>query len=262
LLWLMLPESVRFLASKNRRPELLAATLNRLAPDLKASASDRFELGDERKITSNFRVSQLFEGQLRWITPLLWIGYTISSLAIYFSSSWGPLVLEAMEFPRNTAAYVASISGLMGAIAGLALMRFTDRYGPFSVAFYPLLAIPFLLVLGLVDMTHETFLPLSIVGTALVGGAHFGVVSIAGVFYPSAIRANGAGWATSIAKAGAIVGPLIGAAVLASGVPAVRTFALLAVCPAVLALSAIGIGIVLRRRSLPAHGAAAPQPAE
>lgn len=248
LLWLMLPESVRFLTSKNRRPDVVAATLNRIAPELQASGQDRFELGDERKITSNFRVSQLFEGRLRWITPLLWIGYTISSLAIYFSSSWGPIVLEAMEFPRNTAAYVSSIGGFLGAIAGLALMRFTDRHGPFSVAVYPILAIPFLLMLGLVPMTPDLFLPLSIVGTALVGGAHFGILSIAGVYYPSAVRANGAGWATSIAKAGAIVGPLIGAAVLAAGVPAVRTFALLAVCPAILALSAIGIGIVVGRR--------------
>jgi len=261
LLFLVLPESVRFLTSKNRRPALIAATLNRLDPGLRATAGDDFELSDEPKVARHFHVSQLFEGRLRWLTPFLWLGYTISSLAIYFSSSWGPIVLEALDFSRNTAAYVSSVSGFAGAIAGLALMRFTDKHGPISVAFYPILAITFLLVLGLVPMSQGTFLPLSIVGTALVGGAHFGIVSIAGVFYPSAVRANGAGWATSIAKAGAIVGPLIGAAVLASGVPAVRNYALLAVCPAVLAVAAVGIALVLRNHRRTASVVAAPVPA-
>ena len=248
LLWFGLPESVRFLTSRNRRPDLVAATLNRLAPGLNATAETRFELGDERKASFNFRVSQLFEGRLRWLTPLLWTGYIVSSLAVFFKSSWGPIVYEEMQFARDTAAYASSVGGLLGAVGGLLLMRFTDKHGPFAVAVYPTLALPFLLVLGLAPMSPGLFIPLSIFGSALVSAAHFGVVSIAGMFYPSAIRANGAGWTTSIAKIGGVMGPIIGAAVLASNVPAIRTFALLAICPAILATCAVGIGTIVRRR--------------
>jgi AAHS family 4-hydroxybenzoate transporter-like MFS transporter len=46
---------------------------------------------------------------------------------------------------------------------------------------------------------------------------HFGVLSIAGIFYPSAIRASGAGWATSVAKVGASLGP-VGAVACALGI--------------------------------------------
>ncbi len=261
LLWFGLPESVRFLVSKGRRPDVVAATLNRLAPELNATPGDRFVLTDEKAITANFRPAQLFEGKLKWLTLLLWCGYIASSLAVYFKASWGPIVLEEMNFNRGTAAYASSIGGLLGAVAGLLLMRYTDRYGPFAVAFYPLLAIPFLLFTGLAPLSPEVFLPLSIIGVGLVGGAHFGILSIAGVFYPSAIRANGAGWATSIAKLGAIVGPLIGAAVLASGVPVIHTYALLAICPAILAASAIGIGLIVRRRRAIDLPAAVPVPA-
>ena len=73
---------------------------------------------------------------------MLWLGYTLSSLAIYFSASWSPLVLEAMHFPRNIAAVVASIGGLSGAVLGLAVMRFTDRLGPLSIALYAACAMP------------------------------------------------------------------------------------------------------------------------
>ena len=247
-----LPESVRFLASKNLKPEVIAATLNRLDPALAATPQDRFLLSDERKDQGHFAVGKLFEGDLKWLTPLLWIGYMVSTLAIYFKANWGPIVYEDLHFSRETAAYVSSIGGVAGAVLGLALMSFTDRKGPYAVAFYPLITLPLLLIVGLVPMSPPVFLVLSILSTSFVGGAHFGILSIAGVFYPSAIRANGAGWATSIAKLGGIAGPIIGAYVLASGLPIVRTFAILAICPAILALCAIGIGaITARRRAVP-----------
>ncbi|HWW63967.1 MAG TPA: MFS transporter [Sphingomonadaceae bacterium] len=251
LLLIGLPESVRFLTSKGKKPELIAATLNRFDPTLGARPDDDFVLSDERKVRENFRPSQLFEGHLKWLTLLLWIGYIVSSLAVYFKASWGPIVLEELQFSRDTAAYVSSIGGVLGAVAGLVLMRFTDRKGPIAVAVYPLLAVPLLLFVGLVDLPPMAFLIISIIGVGLVGGAHFGMVSICGIFYPSAIRANGSGWATSVAKLGAIVGPLIGAAALASGIPVLRTYALLAICPAILAAAALGIHRVVRRRDVP-----------
>lgn len=252
LLWMGLPESVRFLASKGLRPDIIAATLNRVDPSLHATPQDVFILSDEKRDSSNFTVGKLFRGDLKWLTPLLWIGYIASTLAVYFKANWGPIVYEELHFDRDVAAYVSSISGMAGAVFGLLLMRFTDRYGPFAVAVYPMIGFPILAIVGLVPMSNEWFLILSVVSTSFVGGAHFGILSIAGVFYASAIRANGAGWATSIAKIGGIAGPIIGAYVLSSGLPIVRSFAILAICPAVLALCAIGIGIIVKRRKAPA----------
>ncbi|WP_137679014.1 MFS transporter [Aurantiacibacter suaedae] len=248
LLFFTLPESVRFLVAKDVRHDEVAAILNRLEPDLAATASDRFVLGDEQRDTGNFTVGKLFKGDLVWLTPLLWLGYTASTMAVYFTSNWGPIVYESLAFSRDTAAYVGSITSVAGAALGLALMQFTDRRGPYSVAFYPLIAFPLLLVSGVVAMGQDVFLIVSGIAISLVSGAHFGILSIAGVFYPSAIRANGGGWATSVAKVGGIAGPIVGGFVLASGLPAVRTFAILAVCPAILALCAIGIGATVSRR--------------
>ena len=249
LLLLWLPESVRFLASKNMRPDIVAATLNQVDPALRATPHDRFVLSDEHQDLDGFRASKLFAGDLKWLTPLLWLGYVASTLAIYFKANWGPIVLEEIHFSRDTAAYASSISGMAGAAFGLLLMRFTDRKGPFALAVYPLVAFPFLLAIGLLPLPGDIFLPIWIFSTSFVGGAHFGILSIAGVFYPSAIRANGAGWATSIAKIGGIAGPIIGGIVLSSGLPIVRSFAILAICPAILAACAIGIGMIINRRN-------------
>ncbi|MBB3358901.1 AAHS family 4-hydroxybenzoate transporter-like MFS transporter [Novosphingobium capsulatum] len=260
-LFVWLPESVRFLVARNRDPVRLAATLNRIDPGLGATASDQFVLGDEARVASgNFRVSQLFTGRLRWITPLLWLGYIASTLAVYFKANWGPIVYEDLHFTRDLAAYVSSFSGLMGAVLGLLLMRFTDRKGALAVAFFPALAAPVLLLIGLVPLSSTAFLVLSVISTSLVGGAHFGILSIAGIYYPTAIRANGSGWATSVAKIGGIAGPILGGMVLASGLPVVTSFAILAICPVVLALAAFGIALVVGREQRATAIANSPAP--
>ncbi len=248
-LWIWLPESIRFLVLKGDRPQLVRSTLQRMDPTLDLSAANRFVLSDEERPQRNFRIGQLFRGDLRLITPLLWLGYFASSLAIYFAVSWGPIVVEELQFPRHTAALVASTGSLLGAAAGLLLMRFTDRRGPGSVALYPALCVPVLLALGLGLVPRAQFLAVVITSTLLISGGHFGVLSIAGVFYPSAIRASGGGWATSMAKFGAILGPIAGGAVLSSGIPILRSYALLAVCPAVLCLCGLGIASVVRTRT-------------
>jgi len=257
ILCFQLPESIRFLVVKGRRPDRVAHLLKRIDPRLDVSATDAFVLADEAPSASHFTVGQLFAGNLRLITPLLWAGYFASSLAIYFASSWGPSVLEALHFPRQTSALATSASSLLGACAGLALMRFTDRRGPRSVAVYPAFAVPLLLVLGLGFIPVGAFLPCAILATVLISGEHFGVHSIASVFYPSAIRASGGGWATSVGKFGAVLGPLIGGAVLSSHLPIIRVYALLAICPAVLFVCALAIAAVVRRNRLTATPAQA-----
>jgi AAHS family 4-hydroxybenzoate transporter-like MFS transporter len=255
-LWIWLPESIRFLTLSGRRPDAVARTLRRLDPTCDATADDRFVLSDEIKTATKAPITQLFAGPLRWVTPLLWLGFFMSSLGVFFTSSFGPTVLEKLGFPRPTAALVKSSVSIVGAALGLLLMRFTDRKGPIALAAYPAAAVPVLLVVGFGLLSGDAFLAMTLLGTGLVMGGHFGVQSIAGVYYPSAIRSTGGGFASGVAKFGAVLGPIVGAAVLSSQLPVVRTYALLAICPAALCLCALGIARALRRgeaASNPAH---------
>ena len=255
-LWFGLPESVRFLVARGMKPALIAGTLRRMDPGSDVTIADHFMTSDEPKAARNFKVYELFAGKLAMLTPLLWFAYTASSLAIYFFASWGPIVLESLNFARTTAALNASLATLLGAAAGLALMRFTDRYGPRALAFYPAFAIPMLLLQGFGLTPTGWFLAGNVLCSSLIAGSHAGLTSIAGIFYPSAIRASGGGWATSVAKIGGILGPVAGASILSSGLPSVRVYALLAACPLVVFVCVLGMHAVLHGRR-PAGASAA-----
>jgi AAHS family 4-hydroxybenzoate transporter-like MFS transporter len=248
LLIFLLPESIKFLANKNKRPDLIARFAQRLAPGRRIDASDRFVVSDELgRSGKGFRVSALFRNELRWITPLLWTAYIASSIAIFLRVSWGPTILQAIGFSRSTAAYATSISSLGGALGGLLLMRFTDTRGVISIAVFPVLTVPLLLTMGLAGIGGTPFLVMYFFLTMLLVGAHFGLHSIAGIFYPSAFRSNGAGWATSIAKIGSVIGPVIGGVVLSTHLPVRILFALLAVCPFVVGVGVFMLGLIQRR---------------
>ena len=245
-LFFFIPESIKFLVIKNKRPDLVAGYAQRLAPSRAIRVSDGFVLSDEIR-PEKFAVSLLFQNELLWITPILWVAYIASSIAVFFRVSWEPSVFQALGFSRSTAALASSANSIGGAIGGLLLMRFTDTRGAIAVAVLPALAVPTLLAMGLVRLGGGAFLALSFFNTMFLVGAHFGIHSIAGIFYPSAYRGNGAGWATSIAKVGSILGPLVGGMALSSGMPVKIMYAFLAACPLVVGIGIFVIGRIQQR---------------
>jgi AAHS family 4-hydroxybenzoate transporter-like MFS transporter len=237
-----LPESIRFMVAAQKDGKAIADILRRIAPDRVIPHSARFAMSDEDRIAKHFSPRLLFGGALRWITPMLWVAYIFSSMAVFFLATWTPLVFEALSYSRPEAAAAGSITAIAGALGGLALMRFTDTFGAIAVAAMPALAIPLLLLGGFADVGHGGFMVLiGLIAFALIGG-HFGLHSIAGIFYPSAWRGNGAGWATSVAKVGSIAGPFLGGLILATSLPVRHIFALMAVCPAMVLLCMLVVG--------------------
>ena len=237
----MLPESARFLASKGHEPQRVADLLRRLTG--KAVPADaQFVVADEAGQAKDFKPALLFRGHLRVITPLLWLAYIASSMAVFFLATWTPLVFEALNFTRSQAALAGSMNAVAGAVGGLLLMRFTDTMGAIAIAAMPLIAVPLLLIAAFVDVGHSGFFALfALIALFLIGG-HFGLHSIAGIFYPSAYRGNGAGWATSVAKIGSIAGPFAAGLILSTSLPVRYIFAVLAICPAVFVVCIFIVG--------------------
>ncbi|HQS97567.1 MAG: MFS transporter [Novosphingobium sp. 17-62-19] len=260
ILFAILPESARYLAVTGRSPEKVAKALNTLEPGLGAQVHDRFVVTDEGSDApaQKFHIATLFKGDLRPITSFLWLAYIGSSMAVYFKSNWGPIIFEDVGFTRTDAAWIMSASSVLGLFAGLALMRFTDRLGPIAITIYPALAVPLLLLMGLADVSLQGLAIFSLCSMAMISGTHFGMHSIAGIFYPSAIRGNGAGWATSVAKIGSIFAPLLGGYLLATNLPPRHLFVLLAVTPLLSAISLFLLGRIHARRvavPVPSHPA-------
>ena len=246
-LYVMLPESIRYLAAQKRGAADIARLLRRISPSVSIPEGAQFIVADEDGHSRSFAPALLFGGELLWITPLFWVAYIFSSMTAFFLATWTPLVFEALHFSRTDAAWAGTAASAAGALGGLLLMRFTDTRGAIAVAVMPLLAIPLLLVTGFFDFGYSgTFVAIALIAATLIGG-HIGMHSLAGMFYPTAWRANGAGWATSVAKIGSIAGPWIGGAILSTSLPVRNIFAILAICPAVWLVCIFVIGRIHSR---------------
>jgi AAHS family 4-hydroxybenzoate transporter-like MFS transporter len=243
LLCVFLPESLRFLAAQGSDPRKLARVVHWVEPQRTIPPDARFVLAAGQPLQQqSWWPLALFAGQGRWITPLLWSSYVASSMLAFFFTTWGPTAFEELGLTRSTAAWAVSLNSVAGAIGALSLMRFTDRLGVVSVAIMPAVAAPSLLLIGLAPVSPMTAVVMMGLLYAFIGGSHYGIQSIAGTFYPTPQRALGTGWMSGIGKLGSILAPLLGGALLSSGMPVQRIFAALAVFPAIFALCGFTLG--------------------
>ena len=100
ILFAILPESIRFLASKGLGAGRIAPIVRRIAPAKLIPADATFVVTDESQSNKRFKPSLLFRGELRFITPLIWLGYIASSWPCSSSSTGRPSFLRRL----NTAA--------------------------------------------------------------------------------------------------------------------------------------------------------------
>ncbi len=252
LLYRKLPESLRFLAARGGPSERLAHIVRKLAPqrtDLDGATFILSGQGDAAR--GGWELGALFRGPLRWVTPLLWLCYAASSMNTFFFTNWGPMLFENMGLSPAAAAWSSMFNSLAGALSALALMRFTDRIGPIVVALLPAIAVPFLLFIGFVPVSHVMFMTMMVLLYLFLGGSHYGIISITGTFYPTTHRALGTGWASAAGKVGSVAGPLVGGVIMAaiqtSHIPAQRAFVFLALCPSIFFACMVAIGLMERR---------------
>jgi MFS transporter, AAHS family, 4-hydroxybenzoate transporter len=248
---LFLPESVKFLAQKDLRQHRIAAILRRALPGVTLPAGARFVVGTGARDRASFRPADLFRGgRLALITPLVWVAYMCSSAIVFYLAFWGPILNERIGFSVSAAATLAAWTAVAGAAGQLLIGRFIDHRGAGTIAWMPLLAVPCLMLIGLVPLNAAAYVAVIIVAHVFVIGGHGGIISICGIFYRPAIRANGAGWATSMAKFGAMLGPWLAGFVMDHGLDARGTFFVFAFFP----VAMVGLLVVLGRiqKRLPA----------
>jgi AAHS family 4-hydroxybenzoate transporter-like MFS transporter len=249
---LWLPESIRFLAVMKRRPAEIARILRILKPGIAIAPDAEFFASDDERLLgkgrpSIFMLTQMFRGRLAWMTPLLWVCYVCSSATTFFLSLWGPTLLEQLGVSPGRAAIGVTFYSIAGLVAALILGRVIDRFGAIVITLMPLIACPLVASLGILPLSEGMYMVwMGLVGFFVVGG-HAALHSISGIFYPSAYRANGAGWALSISRLGTIAGPFAGGILLAAHVPLKEVFLIAAMPPVVFGAGVCILGLFHRR---------------
>ena len=126
LLLFLLPESMRFLALHKPDSPALRKAVRRLAPDIAIDANTTFYLQAPPKEKISWR--QLFAGNQRIATPLLWIGFFAEALTFMTFISWLAVILEAKGLAPQQAALVYSYGAFSGMVTILIVSRFLDKF--------------------------------------------------------------------------------------------------------------------------------------
>ena len=208
-----LPESARFLALSGRADDRIAASLGRIFPQQLFPPGTRFGANEPRLI--GLPVMHLFREHRGVVTALFWVVFFMSLLDLYFLSNWLPTVLNDLGASDSAAAIVGSMLQVGGVVGTLVLGRFIDRFSFRALTLIYALAAVAIVAIGYSG--HAIGLAAVAIfaaGFCIVGG-QIAANALTATFYPTAIRASGVGWALGVGRAGSIIGPLVGGALLA-----------------------------------------------
>jgi AAHS family 4-hydroxybenzoate transporter-like MFS transporter len=209
VLFFTLPESLAFLARREKNWAQLRAILRRIDPLLAANfkIAPVAAQGDGKRAS----ISSLFKHGMTSGTLLLWLVFFLNLAAFYFMQSWLPTILGGLKYPMQTIVWMTSLSTVGGIAAAFVVGPSMDRIGPY-------ITLGVLYLCGAVFMTFtaasltsaEWILMVAVFfGGFCVSGGQKSAIALAAVFYPNEIRSTGLGWALGIGRLGGIAGPAV-----------------------------------------------------
>ena len=161
--------------------------------------------------------------------------------------------------PTGDGATIDASRSLSDILVGVLLLAMTERRGPGWIALAPLLGVPLMLLIGTgAALNGPAFIPVLLLGAVTVGTGHAAVISITSVYYPSAVRATGGGWASFIAKFAAVAAPIYGARFLAGREGAMAGYTFTAICLAGVLVGVLSLAYFARGLRAEAHPTVAP----
>lgn len=256
VLFFALPESLRFLANRRPQDPLIPRQLKRMDPTLALSGNETFTARSDDPGAGKAPIAALFRDG-RWvITLLLWTGFHMAFIVSNLLGSWRNVVLNQNGLTTDEIATIMFLPGIAGVIGTLTSGFVMERLGPTRVLpVYLAAASLSTAAVAFFDLTSVWTLMAFIVTGYFSNGGLSGINALASITYPSQMRATGVSFAHSAGRAGAIVGPFVGGAMIAAQMSAAGVFLITAIPQMCAALAIFAMWRVQARR---ASGATAP----
>ncbi|NKQ10597.1 MFS transporter [Pseudomonas sp. SST3] len=244
ILW-RLPESVGFLVRQGRTDQA-RALLNKVDPSRQLTAADDLVMTDVKGKSAS--VLALFRDGRGVRTVSIWVAFFCCLLMVYALGSWLPKLMANAGYSLGSSLsflLALNFGGMAGAILGGWL---GDRFNlsKVVVAFFAVSVVSISL-LGFKTPMPVLYTLIFIAGATVIG-TQILLYAAAAQFYGLSIRSTGLGWASGIGRNGAIVGPLLGGALLGINLPLQLNFMAFAV-PGVIAAVAMTVFTISGRRS-------------
>ena len=232
-----LPESVAFLMAQKRESEA-RDILTQVAPLKHINEQDMLTVPPTTD--SKAPVLELFRDGRAMSTMMFWVAFFCCLLMVYALGSWLPKLMSNAGYALSSSLMflmVLNVGAIIGAVGGGWL---ADRLSLRSVlvSFF-ILGSGSLVLLGYESPMWFLYILVGIAGATTIGSQILLYAYVA-QYYPTSIRSTGLGWASGIGRNGAIVGPLLGGALLAMALPHQMNFLALAV-PGAIATVAIAL---------------------
>ena len=235
LTYLFLPESMEFLSS--RQPRGALDRINRILarmdwPRLQA-------MPEAPPVVVKPSVKQILTPEYRKWTLLLWTGFFMAFLTLYFLFSWVPKITVDAGLPIDRGIYIGTAQNFGAFLGGVTLGYLSDRFGvrPLIICFFTGGVIA-MLAFGFAPPEVGLLLVLAfLIGFCVLGG-FVGFYISAACLYHTEVRTTGVGWSIGAGRTGAIIGPYLGGVFINMGYPTSVNFIIFAV-PLILACIAI-----------------------
>ena len=234
LIWTQLPDSVAFLVRQGKTAEarkVLAALTGKPLPD-------DAELAVHQPQKTEQSLAALFSNNRALSTLMFFQAFFMCLLMVYGLGSWLPKLMTMAGYGFGSSLMFLlflNIGGIIGAIGGGWL---SDRFHPRPVLmlFFTLAAVS-LALLGFKSHVAVLYFLVTVAGATTIGSQILLYAYVA-QFYPTAIRSTALGWSSGVGRIGAILGPVLGGALLAMQLSHQMNF-LAFVVPGALAVIAI-----------------------
>jgi AAHS family 4-hydroxybenzoate transporter-like MFS transporter len=246
VVYVLLPESPKFLCLRAERYDRLGLLLRRFDPQFRAAPGSHFILSGEVN-APKFSNKQFFTGKLMLLTPLLWFGSFVGQIVFHSFNSWLPTLLTDSGLPYAKASVALVLFQFVGTLGGWVIMRPLDRFGMLPCTILYALSIPVVASLGIPGNGESTMLLLCSFAGFCVLGLHFAQVSCVSNVYPTSIRALGIGWFMLFARVGGAIGPSIVGALVGRHMAIKNLFYLATIPLAVGTVASIAVTVIYQR---------------
>ena len=240
ILWLFLPESIRYLAARGA-----ADKVARIVASMHMSQSWDGAL-EKPKGEQRSPVAALFRDHRGPGTLLIWTTLFMSLVVAYLMINWIPMVARLSGFgPEASVLGVAALN--LGTIAGcIVLGRLASSYRPATViaVAYALGALA-IASIGMAGRSTPIFLGATFAAGFLSTGAQLCMIALGAAFYETHLRATGVGWSMGVARVGGILGPMIGGVLLGLGIGAAALYSLTGAISLIAGVSALVLGRII-----------------